>query len=193
MKFPEYIDYYIGKRIKTKYTYYPYKLTFDYLELGAMDAIKLFWVFQRADRDSSGIIDSFEWLMYLDVERTPFNEKIFAIVDFDNSGEMDFREFVMCCWNYASATPVDLINLAFFLYSSDGVILKQDEVLAMLRQIFGDKVETNPQARKIKVELLVICEQWNGIDLSQVRVSEREATRLESALSFTSGQRRHLR
>ena len=34
---------------------------------------------------------SFEWLMYLDVERTPFNEKIFAIVDFDSSGEMDFR------------------------------------------------------------------------------------------------------
>lgn len=73
----------------------------------------------------------------------------------------------MCCWNYASATPVDLFNLAFFLYSSDGVILKQDEVLSMLRQIFGDKVETNPQARKMKVELLVICEQWNCIDLSQ--------------------------
>ena len=57
VKFPEYIDYYIGKRIKTKYTYHPYKLTFDYLELNEMDAIKLFWVFGGADRDSSGIID----------------------------------------------------------------------------------------------------------------------------------------
>lgn len=55
---------------------------------------------------------------------------------------MDFREFVMCCWNYASATPLDLINLAFFLYSSDGVLLKKDEVLKMLRSIFGEKVRT---------------------------------------------------
>ena len=101
--------------------------------------------------------------MYLDVERTAFNEKIFGIVDFDGSGEMDFREFVMCCWNYASATPADLINLAFFLYSSDGVILKQDEVLSMLRNIFGEKVETNPQARKMKVELLVMCEVRIGV------------------------------
>ena len=76
MKFPEYIDYYLGKRIKTKYAYHPYKLTFDYLQLNALEAIKLYWVFSKADRDGSGIIDSFEWLMYLDVERTEFNEKV---------------------------------------------------------------------------------------------------------------------
>jgi Ca2+-binding EF-hand superfamily protein len=73
------------------------------LQFNPLEAIKLYWVFAKADRDNSGIIDSFEWLMYLDVERTEFNEKIFTIVDFDESGEMDFREFVMCCWNYASA------------------------------------------------------------------------------------------
>ena len=76
VKFPEYIDYYLGKRIKTKYAYHPYKLTFDYLQLNALEAIKLYWVFSKADRDGSGIIDSFEWLMYLDVERTEFNEKV---------------------------------------------------------------------------------------------------------------------
>lgn len=76
VKFPEYIDYYLGKRIKTKYAYHPYKLTFDYLQLNALEALKLYWVFSKADRDGSGIIDCFEWLMYLDVERTEFTEKV---------------------------------------------------------------------------------------------------------------------
>jgi hypothetical protein len=57
--------------------------------------------------------------------------------------------------------------LAFFLYSTDGVLLKKDEVLKMLRNIFGENIETNSQARKIKVELLVMVEQFTGIDLSQ--------------------------
>ena len=112
----------------------------------------MYYVFDKVDKDGSGIIDSFEWLMYLDVERTEFNEKIFAIVDFDNSGEMDYREFCMCCWNYASATPNDLINLAFFLYSTDGVTMREQEIMKMLEHIYGaEKLESNAQARKIKV------------------------------------------
>jgi hypothetical protein len=94
-KISEWIDYYLGKRIKLKYCYHPYKLTFDYLGFKEMETIKMYWVFNKVDRDGSGIIDSLEWLMYLDVERTEFNEKIFAIVDFDGSGEMDYREFCM--------------------------------------------------------------------------------------------------
>ena len=75
--FREYIDYFFGLRIKTKYSYHPYKLTFDYLGLTPFQAIRLYHSFSRADRDNSGIISQFEWLMHLDVEKTPFNEKVF--------------------------------------------------------------------------------------------------------------------
>jgi hypothetical protein len=161
------IDYFFGKRIKLKYSFHPYALTFGFLELTQWDAIKLFYVFDKADKDGSGIMSQFEFLMYLDIERTEFNEKIFAIVDFDGSGEMDFREFVMCCWNYASATPIDLVNFSFFMYSTDGVFLKSDEVLIMLRHVFGETIEVNKQSRKMRDELLYMCEEYNGIDLSQ--------------------------
>eukprot|EP00520_Triparma_pacifica_P001112 CAMPEP_0118645028 /NCGR_PEP_ID=MMETSP0785-20121206/7275_1 /TAXON_ID=91992 /ORGANISM="Bolidomonas pacifica, Strain CCMP 1866" /LENGTH=559 /DNA_ID=CAMNT_0006536869 /DNA_START=133 /DNA_END=1809 /DNA_ORIENTATION=- len=167
-KLSEWLDYYLGKRIKLKYCYHPYKLTFEYLGFTEMETIKLYYIFNKVDRDGSGIIDSLEWLMYLDVERTDFHEKVFAIVDFDGSGEMDYREFCMCCWNYASATPNDLINLAFFLYSTDGVTMKENEIMRMLEHIFGkEKLESNAQARKIKLQLMVMNEEYMGIDLSQ--------------------------
>ena len=124
-------------------------------------------MFDKADGDGSGIMNQTEWLMYLDIEKTEFNEKIFSIVDFDESGEMDFREFVMCCWNYASAKPVDLVNFAFFMYSMDGALLKGHEVLVMLRHVFGETIEINKQSRKMRDELMFMCEEYNGIDLSQ--------------------------
>jgi len=164
--FREYIDYFFGLRIKSKYSYHPYRLTFDYLGLNIFQAIRLYWCFARADRDNSGIINQFEWLMHLDVEKTDFNEKVFSIVDFDNSGEMDFREFCMCCWNFASASPIDLINVSFFMYSTDGVLLQANEVLKLINQIWGDKADRSPQARRIKSELLLMVEKYNGIDLS---------------------------
>ena len=74
--FREYIDYFLGVRIKSKYSYHPYKLTFDFLGFNEWQAICMYWVFSKADKDGSGIISQFEWLMYLDVEKTEFNEKV---------------------------------------------------------------------------------------------------------------------
>ena len=45
--------------------------------------------------------------------------------------------------------------------------MKEAEVMKMLRHIFGDRVDSNAQARVIKMQLLVMCEEYNGIDLSQ--------------------------
>lgn len=42
--------------------------------------------------------------------------------------------------------------------------MKQVEVMKMLEHIFGKKkLESNAQARKIKLQLMVMCEEYLGI------------------------------
>jgi len=128
----------------------------------------MFHSFDKCDKDGSGIISRLEWFMFLDIEKTEFNEKVFSIADIDGTDDMDFREFVMCCWNFASATPSDLTNFAFLMYSSDGALLKSEEVLGMLRSTMGENIETNKRSMKVRDDLMFMAEEHQGIDLSQV-------------------------
>jgi len=49
-----------------------------------------------------------ELLTLLDIERTRFTEQIFTLFDSDNSGKVDFREFVMALWNYCTIGEASL-------------------------------------------------------------------------------------
>jgi hypothetical protein len=40
-------------------------------------------------------------------------------MDEDQSGEIDFREFVVCIWNYCSFDLKSLVNFAFTLFDTD--------------------------------------------------------------------------
>ena len=54
--------------------------------------------FAKADTEGNESIDSLEILMFLDVDRSPFTERLFKIFDKDKSGEIDFREFVFAVY-----------------------------------------------------------------------------------------------
>jgi Ca2+-binding EF-hand superfamily protein len=161
------IDWLFGERVKLRWAYYPYKETFEFLQFTKMDAIRMYMVFADADIARSGLLSEFEWLMYLNIERDAFNEKIFSIINMNGTGEIDYREFCMACWNFASASAKDLVNFAFLLYSSDGALLQAHEILSMLKASFGNDIESNKNAVNMQTALLTMCEKTNGIDLSQ--------------------------
>ena len=67
------------------------------------------------DVDGSGTIEVAELLAFLDVEKTKFSKRIFCMFDEDNSGQIDFREFVLSCWNYCTLGRSTLMLFAFDL------------------------------------------------------------------------------
>jgi Ca2+-binding EF-hand superfamily protein len=90
------------------------------------------------DTDDSGTIDVAELEAYLRLEKTRFTTRIFSIFDEDNSGSVDFREFVLSLYNYCTLTKASLELFAFDLYDKDSSgSLEAAEVQDMLNDIYG--------------------------------------------------------
>jgi len=76
----------------------------------------------------------------VDVDPTPFNKRVFGIMDEDGSGEMDFREFVVATWNYCSFEKTGLIHFTYDLYDSDrNGTMSVDECKAMFVEVYGQE------------------------------------------------------
>jgi serine/threonine-protein phosphatase 2B regulatory subunit len=106
-------------------------------------------IFQKVDLDHSGAIDVVELLTIMDVERTPFTERVFRIFDEDKSGKVDFYEFVVALWNYCTLSPAALAMFAFDLYDRDtSGFLEEKDISLMMRDIYGKDAHTNPNVKQ---------------------------------------------
>lgn len=74
------------------------------LQLSQNDVGKLFNIFNAMDANGGGTIDLCELLAHIDLPRTAFTTKVFSIFDDNNSGAIDFKEFVLALWNYCTLT-----------------------------------------------------------------------------------------
>ena len=86
-----------------------FKKDFDRLMLTEADIGRLYKAFVRVDLDMSGEVATWELLEHLKVERTKFTKRIFRIFDEDDSGQIDFKEFVVALWNYCTLGKPALI------------------------------------------------------------------------------------
>eukprot|EP00940_MAST-03C_sp_MAST-3C-sp2_P000710 g710.t1 len=110
-------------------------------------------VFVDMDEDGGGEIEFDEFLHYYSLEDTKFSERIFAEFDKDQSGGMNFAEFVAATWNYCSSTREDLLKYAFDMYDIDGNgTLEPVECASLLRMIFAQD-ELDDTLKKIIVEM----------------------------------------
>jgi serine/threonine-protein phosphatase 2B regulatory subunit len=124
------------------------------LGLGNIDLLWLLHEFQTADTQKSGAINYEELIMYLDLDRTEFARRVFTVFDEDNSGTVDFCEFVLALWNYCTLGKSALVMFAFDLYDLDGSgEIEEPEVQQMLRDIYGPEFRANGRAGKIYVQL----------------------------------------
>ena len=88
---------------------------FSSLLLSRREMKKLHKVFRNMDLDSDGVIDVADILIALDIERTKFTERIFAVFDYKHTGKVDFREFVLCLWNYCTLGKGSLSKLLLYI------------------------------------------------------------------------------
>jgi len=127
---------------------------FRALKLTPAEINGFYKLFRKIDVDNSGSIDTVELLTLLDIENTRFTEQVLAVFDGDKSGKVDFREFLMCTWNYCTVGDASLDLFAFDLYDEDGSgRLGQDELVQMLKDIYGRNYKNNQQAKMVEAEL----------------------------------------
>jgi hypothetical protein len=82
----------------------PYKATFEALHLTETDIGKFYLLFLEIDVDGSMSVDLSEVFNHLRIEKTYFNRRVFGLLDVDNSGSLNFKEFVVGLWNYCTLT-----------------------------------------------------------------------------------------
>ena len=127
------------------------------LQLTRPEIYKFYKRFQKYDMDKSGHINVVELLTLIDSERTHFTERVFKLFDQENTGRIDFREFLLSIWNYCTLSKASLELFTFDLYDEDGTgLLSSREVQNMLMGLYGSNFNRNPRARQIEKELASI-------------------------------------
>mmetsp|Transcript_30923 Transcript_30923/g.51725 ORF Transcript_30923/g.51725 Transcript_30923/m.51725 type:complete len:209 (+) Transcript_30923:21-647(+) len=130
-----------------------YKL-FKTLQFTDTEISKLRQVYKKIDIDHNGRLNIVELLMFLDLERTPYTERVMALFDTDNTGYVDFKEFVTAVWNYCTVNQASLYIFAFDLYDLDRTgKLTVAEIKHMLKDLYGKSYSTNRIATHLLKEI----------------------------------------
>jgi serine/threonine-protein phosphatase 2B regulatory subunit len=127
---------------------------FYLMGFNSIELTYLYDVFCQIDKDGSGELSIREMLDFLDIPRTKFANRVFSIFDEDQSGEIDFKEFVMSMWNYCTLGKSALVLFAFDLYDGDNSgFIDPEEVSTMLKDVYGRRFQTSKMAKKIYMKL----------------------------------------
>jgi len=89
---------------------------FKAMKLKNNEIKKLNKIFNSVDVDKSGSIEVVELLTLLDIERTPFNVRIFAAFDKDRTGQIDLYEFVVSLWKFCTLGDGAISKSSHYLY-----------------------------------------------------------------------------
>ena len=137
-------------RAQLNYNLTKFESTIKALKLTDSDAQQLFDFFHKVDEDGSGQVSLLEFFDYLDLKRTKFAKRAFGLFDDDNSGEIDFREFVVALWSYCTYDKNALTMFAFDLYDLDASgQIDMGEMQAIVKEVYGNNFRTSVYAQRI--------------------------------------------
>ncbi|SCU98537.1 LADA_0H13718g1_1 [Lachancea dasiensis] len=99
--------------------------------------------FMKLDRDSSGSIDKAEFMSIPGVSSNPLAGRIMEVFDQDNSGDVDFQEFITGLSIFSGRGSKDeKLKFAFKIYDidKDGLI-SNGELFIVLKIMVGNNLE----------------------------------------------------
>ena len=90
--------------------------------------------FQASDRDKSGLLDYTEFCEVLQCDPAPVGEAVFKLYDYDKTGQIDAREFLIAISNFTGAGKEDKLKFAFMIFDEEGNgVITKAELLKMLK------------------------------------------------------------
>ncbi len=94
---------------------------------------------------------------YFELDQTRFVARVFDVMDEDGKGTIDFREFVISCYNYCSLDQESMVTFEFDLYDVDSSgSIDFYEVELMLTEVYSSNFQSNRNA----VALLQNIREW---------------------------------
>ena len=93
-----------------------------------------------ADADGSDELTVEVFCAFMGLERSPLNDKVFSIFDFNGGGTIDFMEFTCAIWNVCTWEEEGLSTLMFNLYDEDkSGFLEVGECVALVKDAYGGR------------------------------------------------------
>ena len=83
-------------------------------------AHQMYACFEKLDKDSGGSVSFTEFAEFFRLDKNPFTERCFLLLDRAATGEINFPQFVLCAWNYCSHDRMGLTRFAYTLYDIGG-------------------------------------------------------------------------
>ncbi|GMH78178.1 hypothetical protein TrST_g878 [Triparma strigata] len=124
------------------------KETFAILGFSYQHAYTLFKAFMEIDFDNSAEITVVEFHKFLGLKPSRFSERIFGILDLDESGALEFNEFVIGIWNFCTYDALLITKFAFDIFDIDDLgKLQMAECEALIRMVY-DEADADPDLMK---------------------------------------------
>ncbi len=115
-------------------------ITAGKLRIRRSDIDAIFRQFCKIDTDDSGLISVNEFVIMNKVQSQAFGEMCFRVLDKNNSGNLDFLEYMVSMWNYCSLGKDSLAQFTFQIFDTDdSEVLSLEELNEMLSMIWGFK------------------------------------------------------
>lgn len=90
--------------------------------------------FQATDKDKSGLVDYTEFCEILQVDPSPQSEMVFQLYDYEKTGQIDAREFLIGVSNYTGAGKEDKLKFSFMAFDEEGNgVITKLELLKILK------------------------------------------------------------
>eukprot|EP00949_MAST-11_sp_MAST-11-sp1_P003417 g3417.t1 len=127
----------------------PMQETFDVLCLTAKEGKKLYKYFVKIDDDGGGTVDEDEFHEYFELQKTKFSVMLFSEVDVDESGELNFQEFLVGMWNICTMNERHMVKYMFDIFDADtSGTLDINECDALVRMLY-DVEDNTPEMERI--------------------------------------------
>ncbi|KAH9181136.1 hypothetical protein AeNC1_016889, partial [Aphanomyces euteiches] len=137
--------------------------TIEKLQLNEKDLRAFYKKFSASDKEvrqptchnpvGSGSIDRDEFFHSFREERTAVGDAVFALIDIDNSGELDFSEYVEALGAFCLLNTDDVLKFCFFVFDQDkNGTIEGSELDMLLEMLHQDDATSNMAAAMDKFD-----------------------------------------
>ena len=129
------------------------KKTMEKMHLDMKDVRILYKRFCEWDHDKSGSIDLDEFYRSFREKRTPFGDAIFSLIDCDNSGQLDFSEYVQAMSTFCILGQEEVLQFCFFVFDDDrNGTIEGNELSTLMSMLHQDGQSSNMKAAMEKYD-----------------------------------------
>ena len=111
---------------------------------------QLYAIFENMDRRRSGGVTFEDFFDFFGFSESPMSRRIFGMLDRDQSGEIDFREFVLVVWNVCTLSRNGLAMFCFLLFDENNSgFLEPEEVEELVTSAYGVTTGHEERVRRV--------------------------------------------